>query len=81
MRSTRPSGATSLTVSVIGIAAIAPSTPGSMASRQRSTSSRVTSGRAASCTTNTSASSAAATAFRTDAERDSPPATRSGPSS
>src|SRR5215211_8516083 len=81
VRSTRPSNATSFTVSVIGMAAIAPSIPGSSAARQRATSSRVTSGRAAPWTTATDASGAAARAFRTDAERDSPPRTRSGPSS
>ena len=81
MRTTRPSDAASFTVSVIGTAAIAPSTPGSSAARQRSTRSRVTSGRAASCTTATVASGAAASALRTEAERDSPPSTRSGPSS
>ena len=73
--------ATSFTVSVIGTAAIAPSIPGSSAAMQRSTSSRVTSGRAASCTTAIVASGAAASALRTDAERDSPPRTRSGASS
>ena len=45
---------------------------------QRSTSSGVTSGRAASWTTATVASGAAARAFRTDSERHSPPRTRSG---
>jgi hypothetical protein len=44
-----------------------------------STSSRVTSGRAASCTTATVASGAAASAARTDYEREAPPITRSGP--
>jgi hypothetical protein len=75
---TRPSSLASFTVSVIGAAAIAPSMPGSSAAMQRSTRSRVTSGRAASCTTATVASGAAASAFFTECDRESPPRTWSG---
>jgi hypothetical protein len=63
-------------VSVIGAAAIAPSTPAS-ASMHAWTSAGVTSGRAASCTTATVASGADSSACRTDSERTAPPRTKS----
>jgi hypothetical protein len=70
-----------LIVSVTGAAATDPVTPGAwIAATQRSTSSAVSSGRAASWTTAISASGTAASALRTDSEREAPPSTRSCPS-
>src|SRR3954453_24076316 len=78
VRVTRRSASTSLTVSTTGAAAMAPSNPSSSPAMQRSTSSRVMNGRAASCTTATVPSGAAASARRTESERTAPPSTESG---